>query len=115
MHTIRGTEIVRLLETNDKAIGRALVVLWRNQTNDEQVAMDTKHRNMKGFRPSDARAGSSMAEFYMKNGYLTPKQIAYWRRPYKKGGIRIAIYWRQLLREAYRRQREMATAQTQAA
>lgn len=56
---------------------------------------------MRGFRPCHARMGSSMAEFYNRNGYLSPKQIAYWRVPMKKGGMRIAIYWKQLLAEAH--------------
>jgi hypothetical protein len=107
---LRGRDIVRLLETNDKAIARALVVLRANQTSDEQKTKHTKHKNMTGFRPCDARVGTEMAEFYLDNGYLTPQQIAYWRRPYKKGGIRISIYWRQLLRAAHQKQRQSAAA-----
>jgi hypothetical protein len=42
--------------------------------------------------------GTSMAKFYQRNGYLTAKQIAYWRARGKQG-MRIAIYWRQLLDE----------------
>ena len=41
-----------------------------------------------------------MAKFYERNGYLTEKQIAYWRKTGKQG-MRIAIYWRQLLAEAH--------------
>ncbi len=107
---LRGRDVVRLLETNDKAIGRALVVLRNNQTNDEQIAKSSKYHNMKGFRPCDAKAGTEMAEFFLKEGYLTKEQINHWRQPYAKGGMRISIYWRQLLRAAYLKQRQAAKA-----
>lgn len=96
---LTGTDIVNLLKTNDKAIARALVVLKNRQTADEQVAKDCKHRNHRGFRPAHAKVGTSMAEFYEKHGYLTEKQIAYWR-VLGKQGMRISIYWKQLLQEA---------------
>ena len=41
--------------------------------------------------------GTSMAKFYERNGYLSAKQIAYWRKPDRTGTPRIAIYARQLL------------------
>lgn len=99
---LTGTDIVKLLETNDKAIARALVVLKNRQTADEVAHQDSKHLNNRGFRPCHARMGTSMAEFYEKNGYLSPKQIAYWRVRGKEG-MRISIYWRQLLAEAHQK------------
>jgi hypothetical protein len=99
---LTGTEIVTLLRTNDKAIARALVVLKDLQTADEQSSETTRHLNGKGFRPCHARMGVSMAKFYERNGYLSPKQIAYWRKEGKEG-MRIAIYWRQLLAAAHRK------------
>lgn len=96
---LTGTDIERLLATNDKAICRALVVLHNRQTSDEQAEKDAKYRNNRGFRPAHARMGSLMAEFYLKHGYLTERQINYWRVKGKQG-MRIAIYWRQLLEEA---------------
>jgi hypothetical protein len=91
--------IVTLLETNDKAVARALVRLKQMQTADEVVAEDTKYRNGRGFRPCHARMGVSMTKFYEKNGYLSPKQVNYWRSRDKKGNTRIGIYAGQLLRE----------------
>ena len=91
--------IVQLLETNDKAIGRALLRLYQNQTNDEQTSQDVKYRNNQGFRPCHARMGSSMAEFFRNKGYLSPKQAAYWRVRDKNGNMRIGIYANQLLGE----------------
>lgn len=96
---LTGTDIVNLLRTNDKAIARALLVLTARQTEDEQRSETTKHQNGRGFRPCHARMGVSMAKFYERNGYLSPKQIAYWRKETKEG-MRIAIYWRQLLEAA---------------
>jgi len=93
-------DIVKLLETNDKAIARALVVLNNNQTVAEQRSEATINRNGEGFRPCHARMGTSMAEFYQKRGFLSPKQIAYWRVKDKNGDMRLAIYWRQLAEAA---------------
>ena len=92
--------IVQLLKTNDKAVARALVVLTARQTADEQAIEGTKYANGRGFRPCHARMGTSMAKFFERNGYLTPKQIAYWRAHDKTGAMRIGIYAGQLLEEA---------------
>lgn len=98
MHTKES--IVRLLETNDKAVARALVVLNNRQTFDEQSSENTKYLNGRGFRPCHARMGTSMANFYTKFGHLTPKQVSYWRHRDATGSMRIGIYWAQLIEEA---------------
>lgn len=100
---LTGTQIVDMLRTNDKAVARALVVLFERQTDDEQATEHTRHHNGRGFRPCHARMGTSMAKFYLQRGFLTPKQIAYWRREGKEG-MRIAIYWKQLLDVARKKQ-----------
>ena len=92
--------ITKLLMSNDKAIARALVVISANQTADEISTETTRHRNHQGWRPCHARMGTSMAQFYEKRGYLTEKQVAYWRKADKTGAMRIAIYWRQLAEAA---------------
>ncbi len=101
--TVTVEQIIALLETNDRAVGRALVVLRNRQTADEQISESTKHHNNRGFRPCHARMGTSMANFFERAGYLTPKQVAYWRVKEKTGKMRIAIYWRQLMEEAERK------------
>lgn len=93
-------QIVALLKTNDKAIARALVALNARQTADEQASENTRHHNGMGFRPCHARMGTSMAKFFERNGYLTPKQINYWRLPMKGGKMKIEIYAGQLLEVA---------------
>ena len=94
-HTVDS--IRNLLATNDKAVARALLALHNRQTEDEQWVGHTKYHNGQGFRPCHARMGTSMAKFYKRNGYLSPKQIAYWRATDRKGNMRIGIYARQLL------------------
>lgn len=105
-------KIVKLLETNDKAVARALLVVNANQTADEQVQEDTKYRNGEGFRPCHARMGTSMAQFYEKRGYLSPKQIAYWRAKDRSGTMRIALYWRQLAEAADRKAKATEVAES---
>lgn len=95
--------IVNLLATNDTAVAKALAVIHSNQTKDEQKRGDVQHSNGVGFRPCDARMGTAMAAFYEKNGYLTPRQTAYWRRTDKNGTMKIAVYWRQLVEAANKR------------
>lgn len=92
-------QIVQLLATNDKAVARALVRINQNQTADEQKQETVKYQNGKGFRPCHARLGTSMAKFFQSRGYLTQKQINYWRKTDRKGNMRIGIYANQLLKE----------------
>ena len=96
--TIRN--IKDMLATNPRAVGRALVVLKNRQTADEQIQETTKYRNGRGFRPAHAFMGCQMADFFEKRGYLSEKQVNYWRKPMKCGNTRIEIYARQLLEEA---------------
>lgn len=97
---VTKSEIIRLLATNDRAVARALVVLNERQTMTEQSSEHTINRNGVGFTPADARMGSSMAKFYSKFGRLSDKQLAYWRKPNRRGVPRIAKYAGQLLEAA---------------
>ena len=85
------------------SLRRAVLLIEKEKTSlekfDEVQAEDTKYRNGHGFRPCHARMGVSMAKFYEKNGYLSPKQVKYWRARDKAGNTRIGIYAGQLLRE----------------
>ena len=97
-------QIVEMLKTRDVAIAKALVALNTRQTADEQTAETTRYNNGRGFRPCHARMGTSMAQFYLARGYLSPKQIAYWRQVQKDGKMRIEIYATQLLEVANEKQ-----------
>ena len=44
--------------------------------------------------------GTSMAKFFLRNEYLTAKQVAYWRKCDRAGNMRIGIYWAQLIEAA---------------
>jgi len=92
--------IVSLLAKSDHAVARALVVLNERQTAQEQNSKNTINHNGRGFKPCHAFMGTSMANAFLKYGRLTPKQIAYWRKPDKRGTPRIACYWKQLLEVA---------------
>lgn len=92
-------KIIDLLKNNKAAVARALVRINANQTSDEQTSESTKYHNKKGFRPCHARMGTSMAQQYARTGYLSDKQINYWRVTDKKGNMRIGIYANQLLKE----------------
>ena len=95
-HMMTKEQILHLLQNSDKAVARALVVVFNNQTSDEQSTATVRYHNCKGFRPCHARMGTSMAKFYNRNGFLSAKQIAYWRRSDRQGNMRIGIYWKQL-------------------
>lgn len=104
MHTKES--IVTLLKTRDVAVARALVALKNRQTLDEQSSDATMHRNGMGFRPCDAYMGTEMAKFYESKGYLTEKQLSYWRSPTKSGKMRIEVYANQLLSIVKENQRD---------
>lgn len=101
--------ILNLLETNDRAIARALVVLTERQTSDEKSSETTRHLNNRGFRPCHARMGTSMAKFFTRYNKLSEKQINYWRKRDKQGNMRIGIYWKQLI-EASEQKMKMNSA-----
>ena len=88
-----------LLNKNEKCridtIGRALVILLKNQTTDEQKANTTTHSNDIGFAGCDARTGSITAKYYIKHNTLLPWQVEMWMKDWR-GAPRISKYWRQL-------------------
>lgn len=104
MNNLDKQSIVSLLKTNDKAVARALVVLNERQTCQEQANQNTVVANGEGFRPCHAHMGTSMAEFYKKRGFLTEKQISWWRKHQRDGKMRIEVYANQLLGVAKQKQ-----------
>jgi len=93
-------QIIKLLNENDRAVARALVVLNERQTLDEQRDEQTRNLNGEGFTPSDAFMGTRMANYYVKFNKLSEKQLSYWRKPNAKGVPRICKYAGQLQRIA---------------
>ena len=94
-----------------KAIGRALIAIRARQTYDEIRTEQTRHSNMRGFTQADAKRGTSMADFYAERGFLTAKQLAYWRKPNATGATRITKYWKQLQEDAIAKKRLKAAAE----
>jgi len=89
--------IQALLATNDKAVCRALVVLFEHQTDDEQQADDTVYRNKMGFNATDAKFGTSLAkqilEWEKNKKYpnpLSPNQLGKARQMVKKYAQQLA-------------------------
>ena len=78
-----------LLLTNDKAVCRALVVIFERQTADEQVIGATRFNNNVGFTGVDAEICTSFAKQVLSRGFLTPKQMVIARK-------KMLRYWRQL-------------------
>lgn len=92
--------ITQLLRDNDRAVIRALRVLFKRQTTAEQSTNTTQVWNERGFTGADAHYGSIHAKIAIRDDRLTDWQLAYWRKPNKRGVPRIAKYWRQLIEEA---------------
>lgn len=88
------------------AVGRALTVLFKLQTDYEKSIENTVNNNMVGFNSSDAKRGTNMAKFYMNRGYLTEKQVAWWLAPTKTRSSRIIKYWKQLSIAAHNKKRK---------
>jgi hypothetical protein len=63
MADFNRTQIDNLLRTNDRAVERAMIVLFERQTEDEQSSANTQHDNSRGFSCTDARAGTRFARF----------------------------------------------------
>lgn len=83
-------------EIRGQVIGRALVVLFQQQTSYERSANITNVTNNVGFAGMDAHSGSLTAKAYIKRGELQDWQIDRWMKPGKNGFPRICKYHRQL-------------------
>jgi len=82
--------IQNLLATNDRAVARAITVIYARQTEDEQATQSTSKSNGIGFNGRDAGFASSLAEKLGKGWTLSPKQVSCGRKMMMK-------YWRQLI------------------
>lgn len=90
---VTRSKVLALLDSNPKAVERALTVLHARQTSDEQNTRDSKHRNSRGFSAPDAPLMSKFAEDLKRYGSLTGPKI-------RRCRIRLRGYWRQLLESA---------------
>lgn len=84
-------------------IGRALVVLFNNQTAVEKDSDNTLVDNGVGFTGADAYSGSLSAKYFLKHRTLADWQVEKWVKPNVNGVPRIAKYWEQLNAAAEKR------------
>lgn len=59
-------------------LGRALLAIYRRQTELEKAAFATKYANGIGFSGPDAKLGSRCAEYFQKNGTLASWMAKVW-------------------------------------
>ncbi len=77
-------------------IGRALLVLFKRQTEHEKSANTTDVHNNIGFTGADGRSGCIGAKYFIKHGTLQDWVIEKWMTRGKTGYSRIAKYHAQL-------------------
>jgi hypothetical protein len=68
--------IVRLLNTSDKAVERAILAIYERQTADEKASSCTQHDNTVGFSAFDAATGSYLARLIKRGFKLYPDKMA---------------------------------------
>lgn len=78
-----------LLDANDRAVYRAILLIYDRQTEAEKSTMSTVVDNGVGFSGCDAELLSSFATQLQDRGWLTSNQMAFARRKIRK-------YWKQL-------------------
>jgi hypothetical protein len=67
--------IQTLLATNPRAVEKALVVIYNNQTNSEQHSDSTEDANGIGFSGVHARSGSYYAKWVISGKHLDGKHL----------------------------------------
>lgn len=95
-------DIVKMLETSNYAVERAILAIYARQTADEQATERTHNHNSMGFTAFDAEIFSSFAKRIETSRYpngqrLSPGQLGVCRKLDKNGNMKIAKYARQLL------------------
>ena len=86
------TSIIDLLDRNPRAVERALVVIYNNQTAEEKSCEATMLNNGVGFSGCDAHSGTYYAKWVLSGRHLSGKHLDKARRIAKR-------YHRQLLAE----------------
>lgn len=84
-------QIIEMLETNDRAVTRAVIAIYQRQTLDEQASQHTLKSNNVGFNSSDAPYLSYCAKYAME------KEVMLSGKHLEKSRTRIRKYWKQLL------------------
>lgn len=77
-------------------IGRALVVIFKNQTESERMANTVSVDNGVGFASMDGRSGGLTAKYFLKHKTLLSWQVDMWTKKGSRGFARLAKYHAQL-------------------
>ena len=72
---IKSEYIRQILVKNDKAVEKAILAIFRRQTEDEQRMADTTHRNNMGFASCDAKLGTYYAKWILNGNALTGRHL----------------------------------------
>jgi hypothetical protein len=67
MTTWTEDKIVALIDTNAHAVTRAVIAIYKRQTDIEQNVRDTREQNGVGFNSADARKLSYYAQWALNN------------------------------------------------
>lgn len=107
--------LINLLKNDDPkfvgdVVGRALVAIFKRQTEAEQNVSATVEHNGVGFTGADAFSGSITAKTYIKNRSLQEWQIAKWTKENKNGVPRLAKYHAQLNEVAIEKRRKSSAS-----
>jgi hypothetical protein len=81
------SQIVNLLNTNDRAVERAIVAIYERQTADEKQTEHTRHDNSVGFRQNHAKRMSYYARLIKSGRHLFPRQLELsrtWMKMYRR-------------------------------
>jgi len=73
-------EIRALLDRSLEAVERAVVAIYRRQTEDEKEAYETKHQNRVGFAACHAGLGTYYAKWILSGKHLTGSHVERARR-----------------------------------
>ena len=80
----------QLVKTNDKALYKAIVIIYNNQTEEEKVKQESVEDNNVGFTKWDAKELGNIARKIIGGEQLTSGEIAKSRNKMQK-------YWKQLM------------------
>lgn len=92
-----------------KYVSKALIVLYRRQTAEEQQVGATTESNGRGFTGADAEWGTKCAQWMLRtNRWLTDNMLISWTKLDSRGYPRIAKYHKQINEAAEAKQRAAA-------
>lgn len=82
------------MATNDKAVERAVIRIWENQTLDEKSSGTVTHDNGIGFTSADSTFLTSIAQWLLRSSWPEGKRLTFGQM--KTVRPLMGKYWRQL-------------------